>query len=224
MNDILQMVGLLAVVFGISMGLSYAVSARNRKHIQLVPIPENTSCRVIGPGGVYRCYFLRRSKKGLVFSAPLQRDSYVPVRLGEVMMVQAPMADSIVTFRAAVCARDADTHEFTVDNPDRIRHINRRAEDRDTSLEGTIVNVNGTPAALVDLSACGAKVVVADVVRPGDSVCLDLPEDYGVAHGWALESTPTADGRRLARCVRIRFEQPLSGLQSKRRRHMYLGD
>lgn len=218
------MVGVLAVVFGVSMGVSYALTAKSRKKIQLVPIPENTSCRVIGPGGVYRCYFLRRDRKGLTFSAPLQKDSYVPLRVGEVLMIQAPMADSIVTFRAPVNSRDGDSHEFTVDIPERMRHVNRRSENRDRTLEGSVITVNDAPATLVDISACGAKVIVGGGIEPGDTVSLQLPQDYGTAYGWALESTPVAHGRRMAKTIRIRFEMPLSGFSSKQRKNFYLGE
>lgn len=224
MSDILQMVGILAVVFGVSMGVSYAMTMKSRRKVQLIPIPENTSCRIIGPGGVYRSYFMSRNKKGLVFSAPLQKNSYVPVRVGEILMVQAPMADSIVTFRAAVIERNTETHEYTLEIPERLRHVNRRVENRDRSMEGTVISVNGAPATLVDLSACGAKVIVGGNIEPGDTLSVDLPQDFGTAYGWALEATPVAHGRRLAKTVRVRFDTPLSGFSSKQRRQLYIGD
>lgn len=217
------MVGFLAVVFAASIGISYLLTRSRRKLVTLVPLPENARVRMVGPGGSYRCFFLRRSKLGLVFSAPIQRDHYVPVRVGESMMVQAPLADSILTFRTSVVERDVDTHEFTLANPERIRHVDRRSERRDSTLSGSIIRLNDQPASLQDLSAGGAKVISNLLVRPGDTVKVELPGDYGTIYGWALEATPTAQGTGVSRELRIRFEEPLSGLAGIQRRNHYLG-
>ncbi len=208
----------MSVTFAASMAIAYFWAARKRKLVVLVPIQENTRVRMVGPGGSYRCYFLRRSKSGLVFSAPLQRDRYIPVRVGETMMVQAPLADCVLTFRAAITGRDQDSHEFTLAFPERIRHVDRRCEPRKTDMAGTIVAINGQPATIVDLSASGARIVSSTDVRPGDAVRVDLPHEYGTAYGWALESFASSLGRTPAQELRIRFETPLSGLTRSARR------
>ncbi|ARU40466.1 hypothetical protein CCB80_04640 [Armatimonadetes bacterium Uphvl-Ar1] len=223
MLEFLQMVGLLAVVFAVSMVVSYLVTAKNRRKVTFVPLMENARVRMVGPGGTYRCYFVKRTKKGLVFSAPLQRDRYVPVRVGESMMVQAPVADSLVTFRSSVISRDVETHEFALAHPQRMRQVDRRAEARDRTVEGSIVRVNGEPASLMDLSAGGARIVSNSDLVPGDRVTLDLPEELGSIWGWALESVPSQFGGSVTREFRVRFEEPLSGLSTLRRRHLYLG-
>lgn len=213
MRELIEMVGLLAIVFGVSVAVSYLFFNRRPRKVQLIPLAENTSVRMIGPGGAYRCYFLRQDHTGLIFSAPLQRDRYVPLRSGEMMMVQAATDSAVLTFRAAVVSRKADTHEFTLARPERVRHVERRAELRDTSYSGMIGRINGTSATLQNLSAGGACVVTASPVRAGDHVTLDLPMGLGEVQGWALESTATAQGRTLSRAVRIRFEVPLAGLR-----------
>lgn len=223
MIAVLQMVGLLAVVLATSMAVSYWITAKSRKKAVLVPIPENTRVRMVGPGGAYRCYFLRRTKAGLVFSSPLQRDHYVPVRTGETMMVQAPLSDCVLTFRASILSRDNDTHEFTLSLPERIRHIDRRAESRDHSVDGTIVGLNSQRGTLRDLSACGAKVVSGADIAPGDAVKLELPGELGTTYGWALECVPSVLGTQMAKEIRIRFDSPLSGLTAARRRSLYSG-
>ena len=223
MIAVLQMVGLLALVLATSMAVSYWITAKSRKKVVLVPIPENTRVRMVGPGGAYRCYFLRRTKAGLVFSSPLQRDHYIPVRVGETMMVQAPLSDCVLTFRASILGRDADTHEFTLSLPERIRHIDRRSESRDHSVQGSIVSLNNERATLCDLSAGGARVVCGGKIVPGDAVRLDLPSDLGTTYGWALECVPSVMGNASAKEIRIRFEAPLSGLAGARRRSLYSG-
>lgn len=224
MLELLQMVGFLALLFAASMAVSYAVTARKRKKLLIVPLPENTRVRMVGPGGSYRAFFLRQTKNGLVFSAPLQRDHFVPVRIGEALMVQAPLDDSIVTFRSTVTHRDPVTHELTLAAPSRIKHSDRRTEDREANLRGAIVKANGETSTLLDLSAGGARIVTTAPIEPGDTVRLELPMDYGTAHGWALESIAIAQGRSQAREVRLRFEEPLSGLVTHRRRQLYLGN
>jgi hypothetical protein len=129
------------------------------------------------------------------------------------MMVQAATDTAVLTFRAAVVSRNADTHEFTLARPERVRHVERRAELRDSSYDGMIGRINGTSATLQNLSAGGACVVTAAPVRAGDQVTLDLPMGLGEVQGLALESTATAQGRTLSRAVRIRFEVPLAGLR-----------
>lgn len=223
MLEILQMVGLLAAVFAVSMVASWVLARKNRNRVTFVPLSENARVRMVGPGGTYRCYYLRRTKKGLFFSAPLQRDEYVPVRVGESLMVQAPIADSLVTFRSSVVSRDGESHEFCIAHPVRMRQVDRRSEARDKSVQGSIVRLNGDSASLVDLSAGGARIVSNSDVLPGDTVFVDLPDELGSVQGWALESVPSQFGGATTREFRIRFEEPLSGLTGIRRRHLYLG-
>jgi hypothetical protein len=222
MIEILQMVGLLMAVLSGSMVLSYFLTRHNRKQLAIVPLEENTRVRMVGPGGSYRCYFLRRSKKGLTFSAPLQRDRYIPVRVGESMMVQAPLADCLVTFKSTVESRDAETHEFILAWPKRVRMVDRRAENREATREGSIILVNGEPASVLNLSAGGARLVTAAKIQPGDTLSLELNQDFGMVYGWALEVLPSLSGG-AAWEVRVRFEEPLAGFTGIRRRQLYLG-
>lgn len=223
MVEILQLVGLLGAVFVLSWVAGWWLVGRKRRPMTLVPIAENCRVRMVGPGGTYRCYFVRRTKSGLVFSAPLQRDRYVPVKVGDALMVQAPLADGLVTFRSHVSDRNAETHEFTLAMPERIREVDRRSEPRDAQYSGTIVRVNDESASLINLSGSGARIVTNAVIHPGDNIYLDLPSELGTVHGWALECLPTNAGSRVAQEIRIRFEEPLSGLIGVRRRHLYLG-
>ncbi len=223
MEQTLQLIGLFAVVFGVSMALSYLLTMGKKLRPVRLPIAPNTSCRIIGPGGDYRSYYLKSSKKGLVFSAPLHRDHFVPLREGESIMVQAPADNAIITFRTTIVKRDPETHEFLLANPDRIRRVDRRAEVRDTSLQGEAVSINQDYGTLVDLSAYGAKIVTAAEVTPGDTVRLELPFEYGTAYGWILEAIPAAAGCEQGHAVRIKFNSPLSGMVSKKRRRLYMG-
>jgi len=216
MLSFLQLVGVFSVVFGVTVAISYGIHVVKRPRINKVDLPENATVRMVGAGGVYRCHYLRAERRGLVFSSPIQRDHYVPLRAGESLMIQVPMPESLLTFRTTILERDADQHEFLLAHPEGIKRIDRRSEVRDTTIDGQEAILNGDSATMVDLSAGGAKVITSQVVDPGDQVRLELPANLGSAYGWALESTATHRGRQSARAVRIKFQVPLSGLRSQR--------
>ncbi len=214
--ELLSALGLFALIFGLSMGVSYVVTSWRGRHIEKVHIEPNSKVRLIGPGGAYRCYFVRSNDKGLVFTSPLHKDSFVPVRPGESLMVQVPTDDGLLTFSSTVQSRDAATHELLLAHPSAVRRTDRRAEPRDTAYRGTAVKVNGETAELVDLSAGGARIVGSGSIRPGDAIQVQLPTGLGDAEGWALECQPAAFGARQGNEVRICFDHPLAGLRSPR--------
>jgi len=216
MLSFLQLVGVFSVIFGVSLAVAYGIHAVRRPRLSQVTLSENATVRMVGAGGVYRCHYLRSDKRGLTFSSPLQRDHYVPLRVGEQLMVQVPMPESLLTFRTSILERDAERHEFLLAHPEGVRNIDRRSEVRDVSVEGQRAVLNGDPATMMDLSAGGAKVLVDQDVDPGDQVRLELPMNLGSAYGWALESTASHRGRQSARAVRIKFQVPLSGLRAQR--------
>ena len=170
------------------------------------------SVRLVGPGGVYRCHLLRKERDGLVFSAPLQRDHFVPLRVEEKLMVQMPVVDGLVTFRSEIMSRDAEEHSIKLETPKRFRHVDRRSEPRDDRVCGREVSLNGSAAALVNLSAGGARVVTPLALKPGERIQVQLGMEAAVCFGWALESIADHLGVEPARSVRVRFEAPLSGL------------
>jgi hypothetical protein len=210
--DILEMIGLFAVVFAVSLAVSYLITSSRGKKLEQVHLPVNTKVRMVGAGGAYRCYFLRWEKEGIVFSTPLQRDRYVPLRVGESLIVQAPGASSLVTFCSEVISRSQETHELVLSHPRLVRKVDRRSEPRDTTCKGTIALINGLEGSLVDLSAGGLKAVVKGGIKPGDDVTIKLPRGMGVVDGWTLESAPAALDGGLGREVRIQFQKPLAGL------------
>lgn len=214
--ELLSALGLFALIFGLSMGVSYVVTSWRGRHVEKVNIEPNSKVRLIGPGGAYRCYFIKSTDKGLIFTSPLHKDSFVPVRAGESLMVQVPTADGLLTFSSTVVSRDAESHELLLSHPTAVRRTDRRAEPRDTAYRGTTVKVNGEQAELIDLSAGGAKIVGSGSIRPGDAIEVQLPTGLGQADGWALECLPASFGTRQGSEVRICFDHPLAGLRSPR--------
>lgn len=203
----------MAALFLGSFGVSYLIGLLFRRRRSRLPnLTVGASCRLVGPGGVYRSHLESVSRDGLVFSAPLQRDHFVPIRVGEALVVQIPVAEGVVSFRSVVCSRDSDSHTFRLATPTHFRRVERRSEPRDMSVNGQIIALNGSEASLENLSAGGARVTTPLVVKPGERIAVQLGMTETQCQGWALESVPAHLGNQPARSVRVRFEAPLSGL------------
>ncbi len=212
MNDVLTMLGLFALVFGFSMAVTYLVSSWKGRRVQEVNLPAETKVRLIGAGGAYRCYYLRTDSEGLVFSTPLQKDRYVPLRIGDSLIVQAPTTDGLVTFSSEILDRCPESHELRLSHPKIVRRTDRRSEPRLTIFDEAHVQVNGQASELKDLSAGGSRLVTKAVIGPGDRVSVTLPRGMGHVEGWTLDAQPAAFEGHPAREVRIQFDQPLAGL------------
>lgn len=209
--SVLQSVIAMAMLFVTSAAVAYVITLMGQRRREALPsMAPNTSLRLVGPGGVYRCHFLRLDRDALVVSAPLYRDHYVPVRPEEKLMVQAPVPDGLMTFRTHVLSRDAGDHTLRLARPEQFRLVDRRAEPRSVGVAGRSAVVNGSGAELVNLSAGGARVKTPLAVRAGERLEVRLGE--GACYGWALESVPDTLGTLPARSVRVRFETPLDGL------------
>ncbi|MCU0317318.1 MAG: flagellar brake protein [Fimbriimonadaceae bacterium] len=222
MSEILSTFGLFVAVFaffGVGAWVYSRFTSEKRKEVEL---ESGSVVRLIAPGGAYRCHFTGASAKGLTFSAPLQKDHYVPLRVGDSVMIQVTKSSGLLTFRTSITSRDATTHQFTVHQPDHFREVDRRSEERDSSLKGTSLAVNGQSGTLLDLSAGGARLIARDAIKPGDSIRLELPQEMGTVYGWALEclrGTLTSGSEQV---IRVRFEQPLTGLKTLQRRSLHL--
>ena len=171
--------------------------------------------RLVGPGGAYRCHFMREENELMVVSSPLQADRFVPIRVGEKLLVQVPSDDCLLSFSTTVVSRDSEKHELVIKSPATLRRIERRSEFRSERLAGEDVLFDGEVAALVDLSAAGACVVTRRRPKSGDRVRIVLPQSGLDAFGWALESSQAAFGIHSGYKVRVQFEEPLAGLSKK---------
>lgn len=212
MNDVLTMLGLFALVFGFSMAVTYLVTSIRGKRVERVNLPPDTKVRMVGAGGAYRCYYLRTEEDGLVFSTPLQKDRYVPLRVGDSMIIQAPTNDGLVTFSSEILDRCGESHEIRLGHPKIVRRTDRRSEPRLTIIDDPNIRLNGETSLLQDISAGGSRVITKAAVVPGDRVSVSLPKGLGHVEGWALETAPAAFDGHPAREVRIQFDQPLAGL------------
>ena len=206
----------LLVFFVIVLGIGF-VLARIATRSRSVKVPdlelnEGQIFRLLTTTGNYRSQLVSLSNGALQVSAPLHRDCHVPLRVGETVIVQSPGFDSLLTFRTTVVARDPSTHELTLAAPQAFRRTDRRCEARVRHVKGQEVTLVGRPAVLQDLSAWGTKLTTSERLKPGDYVSMELTPEFGVARGYVLEVRTSSWEGRLCYEVRIRFEDPLSGL------------
>lgn len=192
---------------------SWQVVARRSRPIKH-DFVEGARFKLVTPTGAYRCYVERVTSKGIQVSAPLHRDSYVPLRVGDLVLVQTATPDGLYTFRTAVTHRMIETHSLLLGHPSTIRKTERRSYPRQTPIGDGRCKLNGVTSQLCDFSEFGAKIVSECLVEPGDSVIVELPDGMGEVYGWALDSMPVS-GKREAR---IRFQDPLNHLSSLRAR------
>jgi hypothetical protein len=215
MADSAQVVISAILLFGgsvlASYGVAWLLSARKHRYT----ITPGVAMRLVGPGGAYRCHFVRQEGEEIEVSSPLQADRYVPIRVGEKLLVQVPSGDCLLSFSTVVLSRDSEKHALVLRAPSTLRRIERRTERRSERLAGEDVLFDGEMASLVDLSAAGACVVTRKRPKSGARVRIVLPQSGLDAFGWALESSQAAFGIHAGYKVRVQFEEPLAGLVQK---------
>src|SRR4051794_14678642 len=108
MENLASLILFFAAGFGISLGLAWLfvqIVARLRK--QPVPIPGSI-LRIRAGSGFYRSHVLDSAGSVWRISAPLQRDAYVPLRVGEEVVIEAAAKNGALLFRTQIVARETD--------------------------------------------------------------------------------------------------------------------
>lgn len=212
MPDTVRIVFSAILLFGgsilVSYGVAWLLAARKHRY----SIAEGASVRLVGPGGAYRCHFVRKTDDEIEVTSPIQADRFVPIRVGEKLLVQVASEDCLLSFSTVVLSRDSDKHALVLRAPSTLRRIERRSERRSERLSGEDVLIDGEVASLVDLSAAGLSAVMLKRPKSGSRMRVVLPGSGLDAFGWALESSQAAFGIHPGYRVRIQFEEPLAGL------------
>ncbi|HZH97784.1 MAG TPA: hypothetical protein VEX38_02330 [Fimbriimonadaceae bacterium] len=198
--------------FLVSVGVSYAL-VRGLEVRKRPSIPEGTVLRIRGATGVHRSRLLGKSGNEWRISAPLMRDSYVPYRSGESLLIEAAGPRGAALFRTQVLGRDDATHEIVLAAPRTVHQVERRSEPRLTSVQNLPVRVDGNPSQVLDLSSLGAKLLSSSRCLRGDRIRLDLAPYPSAIFGYVLEALPE-EGKTV---VRVRFEEAIDlGLASSK--------
>jgi hypothetical protein len=154
--------------------------------------------RIRANSGMYRSKIVQVGKSVWTLSAPLQRDHYVPFRVGEEIVIEAAGKRGALVFRSEIVARDANTHELMIRRPLEVHEVERREHKRWPHLNGSKVQVDGVNGRILDLAQGGARLEVSTRLRRGDRLRLDTPWGQTL-FAWVLESEPGQ--------VRVRFEE-----------------
>ena len=210
MSDLLALCGSFVALFcaAILVACAFTRLATMGKR-RLPPLDAHTPMRLSTLSGVYRARLVTADANGLVLTAPLQRDHYVPIRPGERVSVEAPVPNGVVLFRTTVTERRSEPHEVCLASPKEVHFSDRRHEARDKRWAGFKITLNGHRAELLDVSPHGAKVLCETRVATGELCLLTLPQPLGQARGWALECTPAAFGTSQGTVIRFRFYEAL---------------
>ncbi|HWA82493.1 MAG TPA: flagellar brake protein [Fimbriimonadaceae bacterium] len=207
MENLVSLLVFFATGFAVALGTAWLfvkVALHFRK--KLIP-PVGSVLRIRASSGSYRSTLMKLGGSVWTISAPLQRDAYVPLRVGEEVVIEAASERGALLFRSTIVARHTHPHSLTIRRPDKIHQIERREHKRWPHLAGEAVKLEGQNGRIIDLSEGGARIQSAYRTYKGDRVRLDLPWGEAI-YGWVL----SAEGNE----TRLRFEDLMELRPSKR--------
>jgi hypothetical protein len=202
-QELAKLSGSFLLLFGLSVGIAFALGLAVRA-LRRTPRPlPNGQLRIRSGASVYRARFLGETAQGWTFSAPLQRNAYVPLRVGEPLIIEAPSERGLLRFRTMLIDRCHDSATMVAQRPAQVHVEERRANRRLYDLKDAAVTVEGHRAELINISACGACVSLAHGLQPGERIRVDLPWREEPCFAWVLDAE-----RSLGKAVaRLRFEE-----------------
>lgn len=204
MSQVIQLCGYFTIVFALSIGASYIFASIRQRRKQSNPLP-GSSIQLRSGVHVYRSRYLGHNSFGWIISAPLSRDSYVPLRVGEGLTVWMPTDQGLRHFETEIVLRDSETHQMTIRPPKRMHPVERRESARKRVFANPNALLDGQNATLLDLAQGGARMVAAKPLGRGQRTELELPGERKVG-AWVLDSSPAMEGY----VVRVRFEEEVS--------------
>ena len=211
----LEQLAMMSIAFvGAFLLAKLAISLKGSKAPKLL-LTEGAKLKVLTPSGAYRCTVEATDKQGIYISAPIYRETYVPLRLGETVVVQVAHSDGLQTFQTKISDRNTGPHMLKLEWPKHFRISDRRSSIRVLYSSFEDGSINNEKTKIIDLGAMGTKMVTGKSHLPGDWVRVQLPDGYGETYGWILDTTPSRLAGLPGHVVRIRFESPIS-IQSLR--------
>lgn len=210
MQDVAALIGYMFVLFAAAMAAGWLFTSLKLGQ-RPVENPEIGACvRIRGESRMYRSRLLEVRGPFWILSAPLMRDAYVPLRVGEKLSIEVPYKDGVLFARTEVKSRDAATHTIIIERPEGVRPIDRRQAKRLKDLRDPAAEIEGAPASIVDVSLGGAKVRTQRRFLPGERIRIDLPWVGAPTFGWVLEVVEISPSAGVE--ARIRFEKELASL------------
>lgn len=211
MNEAMHWMTLFGVSFILSLGAGYLVTMfrqKNKRHF-VNQVELNAPVRLRAASGVYRTRLLERSTEYLEFSAPIQRGHFVPLRVGDELIVEAPVDHGVVVFEVTVTQRCSESKSFRTTKPEAPTTVNRRVDHRTRLMEGVTASLNADSAKIIDISTSGGRFSSLSRFEPGEVVKLKIDSIHANLLAWVLECVPTSLQDRQGYMVRLRFTEKL---------------
>jgi hypothetical protein len=187
-------------VASVALGFLFVKLSRPRK----LPVPaSNAVLRIVSSGTVYRAHFCGEKPGGWAFTPPLQRDNYVPIRVGEPLIIETVMEGGIAIFRTTLKERSTHPPMLIAEKPSFWHIEDRRDSIRIEEIGHVNVSLDGDKVKLLDLSACGARIRSQARHKAGDRVKLEIAGIAESIYGWILDMERKGDRYIL----RMRFEE-----------------
>lgn len=204
MQEMLALIGSLTIVFLVgyllakAFGRKSVLDARQRR----IPV-ENARVRFKTGSAVYRSRLISYDDKQWVFAAPMQRDSYIPVPVGEECVCEVVARGGVLLFTSKVIARQSQEGRIVIEAPVSTKLKNRRDDARRIDLPMRLL-VGNNGGEVLDVSSNGARVKLNGFQKEGQTVRVDLPDGESRA-GTVIESTHDSVGST----VRLSFDRPI---------------
>jgi hypothetical protein len=125
--QILQLIGMMALLFVASMCMGYLVTRRKVQTQKVVHAPEiHADAKLKSKDKIFRSHFIHESDGSWVFAAPLQKDTYVPFRIGEELVIESMNSKGAFLFRSYVIERKMFPHVYVIAKPSRVFQITKK--------------------------------------------------------------------------------------------------
>ncbi len=205
MQELLTLLVSFSVVFVVGMILARAYFALKAMPQRAAYMPvENAKVRMKTSDALYRCRLVSKDSKTWTFTAPMHRDNYVPVSVGENIKCEVIANGGVLIFESTVIARRPIEGTIVISAPktvkldNRRQHLDRREVDMD-------VVVAGKSGAVMDLSPGGARVKIRGFEREGNMVKIDLPS--GESRGATVVDSKND---QFGSVIRLKFDEPIT--------------
>jgi Flagellar protein YcgR len=164
---------------------------------------ENAQVRMKTSDALYRCRLISSDANGWIFTAPMHRDNFVPVAVGEEVKCEVVANGGLLIFTTKVIARKPIEGTIIVAAPKSVELDNRRTHlsRREVAVE---VVIGGKSGSVMDLSPGGARVKIQGFEREGNMVRVDMPG--GESRGATIVDSKND---HLGSTVRLRFDEAI---------------
>ena len=175
MQDFLKLIGSFTLLFALSYALAFMFTQlQKRRQPSLVP-SENDKMKFKSSDGMFRCRFIREDAEGWQFSAPMQRDHYVPLSVGTVVVCEVVTSEGILHFESTVINRRLDPARIVIKKPENPSLVERRNRIRVTDMAEMDLSISGKKGKLLDRSSGGIRIALTGSLDEGATVEVKFP-------------------------------------------------